>query len=154
MGLNIGDSIPNISIPDEADELFELNKFTGKQALIVYFYPKNFTPGCVKEACDFRDKYEDFKVLNAEVIGISSDSESSHRRFKSKYQLPFIFLSDIDKKARSAFGVKPALMGLIPGRETFVFNKNGKLIMQYNNLNAASHINKALEKLKTLQNEE
>ena len=154
MGLKIGDIIPDISIPDETGELFELNKFTGKQALIVYFYPKNFTPGCVKEACDFRDKYEDFKALNAEVIGISSDSESSHRRFKSKYQLPFIFLSDIDKKARTAFGVRPALMGLLPGRETFVFDKDAKLIMQYNNLNAASHTKKALEKLKTLYNGE
>ncbi len=154
MGLSIGDSIPAISIPDETGELFELNKFTGKQALIVYFYPKNFTPGCVKEACDFRDKYEEFKGLNAEVIGISSDSESSHRRFKSKYQLPFIFLSDKDKKARMAFGVKPALMGLLPGRETFVFDKSGTLIMQYNNISAASHTKKAFQKLKTLQNEE
>ncbi len=154
MGLSVGDSIPTISIPDETGELFELNKFTGKQALIVYFYPKNFTPGCVKEACDFRDKYEEFKGLNAEVIGISSDSESSHRRFKSTYQLAFIFLSDIDKKARMAFGVKPALMGLLPGRETFVFDKSGTLIMQYNNISVASHTKKALQKLKTLQNEE
>lgn len=104
MGLNIGDPIPEISIPDENGDLFELNKFTGKQALIVYFYPKNFTPGCIKEACDFRDKYEDFKALHAEVIGISSDSESSHRRFKSKYQLPFIFLSDVDKKPALPLG--------------------------------------------------
>ncbi|WP_010229543.1 peroxiredoxin [Gillisia marina] len=149
MDLKIGDKIPNISIPDESGQLFELNKFSGKKALVVYFYPKNFTPGCVKEACDFRDKYEDFKALNAEVIGISSDSEASHKRFKTKYKLPFIFLSDINKKARSAFGVKPSLMGLLPGRVTFVFDKGGKLIMQYNNLNAASHTKKALEKLKT-----
>lgn len=153
MSLKIGDPIPKVSIPDENGDLMELNKFKGKQALVVYFYPKNFTPGCVKEACDFRDKYEDFKALNAEVIGISSDSESSHKRFKSKYRLPFIFLADIDKKARTAFGVKPALMGLLPGRETFVFDKNGKLIMQYNNLNAAYHTTKALEKLKKLQDE-
>ncbi len=154
MGLKLGDSIPDISIPDEKGENFDLAKFTGKQALIVYFYPKNFTPGCVKEACDFRDNYEDFKALNAEVIGISSDSESSHRRFKSKYQLPFIFLSDSKKKARTAFGVKSSLLGLLPGRETFVFDREGKLIMKYNNLNAASHTRKALNKLKQLQDEE
>ncbi len=154
MGLKIGDRIPTISIPDESGELFELNKFSGKQALVVYFYPKNFTPGCVKEACEFRDTYEEFKELDTEVIGISSDSETSHKRFKSRYKLPFIFLSDKNKKARSAFGVKPTLLGLLPGRETFVFNKEGVLIMQYNNLNAASHTSKALKEIKKLQNEE
>jgi peroxiredoxin Q/BCP len=154
MGLKLGDRIPDISIPDENGKLFKLNKYIGKHPLVVYFYPKNFTPGCIKEACDFRDRYEDFKALNAEVIGISSDSESSHKRFKSRYKLPFIFLSDLDKKARNAFGVKPALLGLLPGRETFVFNKEGRLIMQYNNLNAASHTTKALKKIKSDQDEE
>ncbi len=154
MSLKIGDTIPDISISDENGELFKLNKFIDKHPLVVYFYPKNFTPGCIKEACEFRDNYEDFKALNAEVIGISSDSESSHKRFKSRYKLPFIFLSDLDKKARNAFGVKPALLGLLPGRETFVFNKEGALIMQYNNLNAAAHTTKALNKIKTLQDDE
>lgn len=153
MGLKIGDSIPNISLPNDKGEIFELRGFTGKQALIVYFYPKNFTPGCTKEACEFRDKYEEFKELHAEVIAISSDSESSHKRFKNKYQLPFIFLSDRDKKARDAFGVKPALMGLLPGRETFVFNKDGILILRYDNINAALHTSKALKEIKKLQNE-
>ncbi|TVZ25449.1 peroxiredoxin Q/BCP [Gillisia sp. Hel_I_86] len=153
MALKIGDKIPNISIPDETGELFALNKFSGKQALVVYFYPKNFTPGCTKEACEFRDKYEEFKAMDAEVIGISSDSEASHKRFKSKYQLPFIFLSDIEKKARNAFGVKPALLGLLPGRETFVFDKKGELIMQYNNFNAASHTTKAIKKIKMQKDE-
>lgn len=154
MGLELGDSIPNINIPDEKGKDFDLTKFSGKRALVVYFYPKNFTPGCVREACDFRDNYEDFKDLNAEVIGISADSESSHKRFKTKYQLPFIFLSDSKKKARNAFGVKSSLLGLLPGRETFVFDREGKLIMKYNNLNAASHTKRALIKLKQLQDEE
>lgn len=154
MGLHIGDIIPDISIPDENGELFKLNNFIGKHPLVVYFYPKNFTPGCIKEACDFRDKYEDFKALNAEVIGISSDSESSHKRFKSRYKLPFIFLSDLDNKARNAFGVKPAFLGLLPGRETFVFNKEGRLILQYNNLNASKHTTKALNIIKKDRDEE
>lgn len=153
MALELGDTIPDISLIGENGKAFKLNKFINIKSIVVYFYPKNFTPGCTKEACEFRDRYEDFKDLNTEVIAISSDSEESHTRFKAYYKLPFIFLSDKDKNARKTFGVKSSLFGLLPGRETFVFDKEGKLLMKYNNLNAAEHTAKAFEKIKLIQNE-
>lgn len=126
--MEIGDHIPAIELKDQNGENFDLKKFVGQKALVVYFYPKDFTPGCTKEACNFRDSYEDFKELGAEVIGVSSDSPKSHAKFAGKYELPYIFLSDKSKKARNAFGVKPNLLGLLPGRETFVFDKEGRLL--------------------------
>ncbi len=150
MAIKIGDKIPAVSLKDHNGKDFSLSSFTGTKALVIYFYPKNFTPGCTLQACDFRDRYEDFKDLDAEVIAISSDSEASHSRFVEKYNLPFIFLSDADKKARKAFGVKASLLGIVPGRETFVFDKQGILKMRYNNLNASQHTDKALEVVKKL----
>ena len=148
-----GDHIPHISLNDKEGNNFAIDQYTGEKPVVIYFYPKNFTPGCTKEACEFRDRYQDFKDLGAEVIAISSDSETSHSKFSKKYNLPFIFLSDLDKVARNAFGVEASLFGIIPGRETFVFDKNGYLQMRYNNLNASQHTVKALKKVKSLQNE-
>ncbi|MDR9457762.1 MAG: peroxiredoxin [Salegentibacter sp.] len=151
MGLKIGDQVPELSLKDEGDNEFSFRN-TDK-ALVVYFYPKDFTPGCTKEACGFRDSYEDFRDIGAEVIGVSSDSQESHSRFKAKHQLPFFLLSDPEKKARNAFGVKSNLLGLLPGRETFVFNKAGKLIFRFNSLNSSKHIDEALKALReNLQN--
>ena len=152
MILQPGDTLPSVSINDKDGKLFSLDSLKGK-ALVIYFYPKNFTPGCTTEACEFRDKYEDFKDLGAEVVAISSDTEASHRKFVDQYNLPFIFLSDPDKMARKAFGVKSSLLGIVPGRETFVFDKTGVLKMRYNNLSAAQHTTKALLALKEMENE-
>ncbi len=144
--MELGDKIPKISLPDKNGNEIELSEIS--RSLVVYFYPKDFTPGCTKEACSFRDAYEDFKSLGAEVVGISTDSGESHERFSKKYQLPFILLSDKDKKAQNSFGVKPALFGLLPGRETFVFGKEGELIYRFNSMSGAKHTTKALNALK------
>ncbi|MEH6408512.1 MAG: peroxiredoxin, partial [Leeuwenhoekiella sp.] len=120
---------------------------------VIYFYPKNFTPGCTKEACSFRDSYADFKALGADILGVSSDNTNSHARFADKYSLPFTMLSDPGGKIRKKFGVKSDLLGLIPGRETFIFDKQGKLVLRYNSLKAQSHITKAMEAVKNLNNE-
>lgn len=152
MVLQKGDNIPVISLTDKNGEDFQLDRFTGIKPVVVYFYPKNFTSGCTLQACEFRDKYQDFVNLGAEVIAISSDSEFSHQRFAVKFALPFIFLSDPEKKARKAFGVKQRLFGLIPGRETFVFDKNGTLVMQYSDLSAAHHAVNALEVVRKISN--
>ena len=146
MKLKIGDLIPNISL--KAQDGGMINFRTVETPFVVYFYPKDFTPGCTTEACSFRDSYEDFKDLGAEVYGVSSDSSKSHSKFSAKHQLPFVLLSDPDKKARRAFGVKPRMWGLVPGRETFVFDKEGKLIFRFNSLNGSSHTSEALEALK------
>ncbi|WP_372918738.1 peroxiredoxin [Salegentibacter sp.] len=146
MELNIGDKIPDVKLKNEKGEDFSFTEID--KAIVIYFYPKDFTPGCTKEACGFRDSYEDFRDLGAEVIGISSDSQESHSKFKTKHQLPFLLLSDPEKKARKAFGVKPNFLGLLPGRETFVFNREGKLIYKFNSINSGRHIEEALTALK------
>ncbi len=152
MALRIGDKVPDFITKNDKGEDFPSSKVIGQKPVVIYFYPKNFTPGCIKEACDFRDSYEDFKSLGAEVIGISSDSVKSHIRFKNRYQLPFIFLSDAKGKLRKLFGVKSELLGLLPGRETYVIDKEGVIQLKFNSLNASKHLNKAMTKVKELVN--
>lgn len=153
MSLKKGEFVPSVILKDQDKNAFDLASLKGKGPFVVYFYPKNFTRGCTKEACEFRDKYQDFKDLGAEVIAISSDSEASHLNFRNQYNLPFIFLSDKHKEARKAFRVQSSFMGLIPGRETFVFDKKGVLRMRYNSLDASQHMAKALQKLKIMNEE-
>ncbi len=150
MGLTIGDRVPHFIVKDDQGNDFDSSAIIGVKPVVIYFYPKNFTPGCTKEACDFRDSYADFKDLGAEVIGISSDSVKSHTRFKNKYRLPFVFLSDAGGKLRKLFGVKSELLGLLPGRETYVIDKEGVVQLKFNSLNASKHLGKALTKVKEL----
>ena len=145
MALQIGDKIPNFSAKDNNGNDFDSDSIIGKKPVVIYFYPKDNTPGCTAQACSFRDQYEDFKDLGAEVIGISSDSIASHEKFIKKYRLPFILLSDSDKKIRTLFGVKANLFGLLPGRVTYVADKNGIVQLVFDSVMASSHIPKALE---------
>ena len=147
MGLKIGDKLPNFKAKDTNGTLFDSQDYIGKQPLVIYFYPKDDTKVCTQQACSFRDSYQDFKDLGAEVIGISSDSPQSHIKFQSKYKLPFILLSDHDKKLRKLFGVENNLI-FIPGRETFVADKNGIIKLVFNSMSAKIHITKALQILK------
>jgi len=146
MSLKIGDVVPNFTLEDSDKNTFSIADILGKKPLVIYFYPKNNTPGCTKQACDFRDAYEDFKDLGAIVIGISSDSVKSHASFKSKYKLPFILLADVKGKVRKLFGVKNNLL-LLPGRETYVIDKSGKIIMVFNSINASEHMKRAFKAL-------
>ena len=150
MGLEIGDIMPNFKATNQHGELFDSADVIGKKPAVIYFYPKDFTPGCTKEACTFRDSYQDFKDAGAEVIGISGDSEKSHQKFAQKHQLPFILLSDGNGKIRKKLGVKKSLLGLVPGRETFVIDRNGVVQLKFNNLDATRHMEKALKKVKEL----
>jgi peroxiredoxin Q/BCP len=149
MALNIGDKIPSFTSIDSKGDSFDIIEYIGKP-LVIYFYPKDDTPGCTIQACTFRDKYEDFKALGAEVIGISSDSLKSHQKFASRYKLPFILLSDFDKKIRTQFGVPNDFLGLIPGRATYVIDKEGVVQLIFDSTSAKIHIEKALEILKTI----
>ena len=145
MALQVGDKIPNFSAKDNKGNDFDSNSIIGKKPVVIYFYPKDNTPGCTAQACSFRDQYEDFKDLGAEVIGISSDSVASHEKFIQKYKLPFILLSDSNKKIRHLFGVKANLFGLLPGRVTYVADKNGIIQLVFDSMMASSHIPKALK---------
>jgi peroxiredoxin Q/BCP len=150
-GLNVGEKAPDFELPDRNGNPVRLADFRGKKAVVLYFYPKDDTPGCTKESCAFRDSYEEFRDVGAEVIGVSSDSEESHRKFTEKYKLPFILLSDQGGKLRKAYKV-PASLGVLPGRVTFVIDKNGVVRHVFNSqLKPTQHIPEALATLRTLQ---
>lgn len=123
--LEVGDTIPQFSLLDQTGAEVNIADYLGKGPLVIYFYPKDDTPGCTKEACSFRDSYEAFTDEGAVVFGISSDSPEKHAKFAEKYRLPFTLLSDTAKSVRQAFGVKGDLFGLIPGRVTFIIDSNG-----------------------------
>jgi peroxiredoxin Q/BCP len=118
---------------------------------LLYFYPKDDTPGCTKEACSFRDSYEEFNDLGCEVIGVSSDSIEDHKKFAEKYHLSFNLLADTAKELRNAFGVPGNLFGLIPGRVTYIIDLQGKIRGVYNSqTNPLGHIEQALVLVKKL----
>ena len=150
MALKVGDVIPKFTAKDANGNDFDSQTILGQKPVVIYFYPKDDTSVCTTQACSFRDQYEDFSNLGAEVIGISSDSETSHQKFIKKYQLPFILLSDSNKKIRKLFGVPPDLLGLISGRATYVVDKNGIITMIFDSRAGLDHIPKALQAIKKL----
>ena len=150
MALQIGDKIPNFTAKDTNGNDFDSTTIVGQKPVVIYFYPKDNTPGCTAQACSFRDQYEDFKDLGAEVIGISGDTVASHEKFAKRYKLPFLLLSDNVGKLRKLFGVKTNLLGLIPGRVTYVADKTGTIQLIFDSIMATKHIPKALEFLKKL----
>jgi thioredoxin-dependent peroxiredoxin len=150
MALQIGDKIPSFSAKDNNDNLFYSHEIIGKKPVVLFFYPKDDSPGCTIQACSFRDQYQDFLDFGAEVIGISADSKASHEKFIEKYHLPFRLLSDTDKKIRTLFGVKTSLFGLIPGRVTYVIDQNGTVQMIFDSILASKHIPKALEMIRKI----
>ncbi len=148
--LKVGDGLPNFTLPSASGENVNIADFIGKQPLVIYFYPKDDTPGCTKESCAFRDSYEVFKEMGAEVIGISADSPQSHQNFASKYQLPFILLSDSKNEVRNLFGVPPTLF-ILPGRVTYVVDKEGIIRHIFDSqLDFNAHVQEALKTLKSL----
>lgn len=151
--IQIGDDCPVFKLKNQFGEEFDLANLLGNKTLVIYFYPKDDTPGCTKEACSFRDRFEEFKDLGCEVIGISSDSEQKHSEFAQKHRLPFILLSDEQKSVRKQFGVPGNLFGLIPGRVTYIIGKDKKVKGIFNSLlNPEGHIQHALELVKNLKN--
>ncbi len=146
--VNVGDQLPDATVIGESGPV-KLRDKIGK-TLVIYFYPKDETPGCTKEACSFRDAYEDFTAAGAEVIGISRDDGASHASFKQNHRLPFTLLSDADGKAGAAFGIKKTL-GFIPGRVTFVFDKRGVCRSRFESqIRLGKHVDDALALVKKL----
>ena len=151
MALKTGDKIPQFSLVDQNGKNFNINSLLTKKAIVIYFYPKDETAGCIKQACAFRDHYQDFKDAGAEVIGISSDSEDSHGSFADHHKLPFILLSDKDGFLRKEFGVPGDLLGLIPGRVTYIVDKQGTVKYIFNSqIRIEKHITESLRILKEL----
>lgn len=150
MAIAVGDKAPNFTLPSQSGTNITLSQFLGKSPVVVYFYPKDDTPGCTMEACQFRDEYQAFQDAGAVVIGISSDSVASHQQFADKHSLPFTLLSDVKNEARNAFGVPNALW-VMPGRVTYVIDKEGVVQRVFNNmLDAKAHVAEALKTIEGL----
>lgn len=148
VGVGVGERAPDFALADANGRTVTLSEFKGKKAVVLYFYPKDDTPGCTKEACTFRDSYEDFQAAGAEVIGVSSDSGESHRSFAARHGLPFTLLSDAGGAVRKKYGV-PATLGLLPGRVTFVIDRDGIVRHVFNSqLAAARHVSEALDAIR------
>ena len=150
--VEVGSTIPEFELTDQNGKLFSINSVLGKKNLVIYFYPKDDSPGCTREACSFRDQFEVFTEADAIIIGISGQSVQSHRKFAEKYRLNYILLSDEGNKVRKLFGVPTDFLGLLPGRVTYVADKTGKVIYIFDSQTQAErHVDEALKILKELK---
>ena len=150
MVLKVGSKIPDFSLADQSGKIRSIKELKGKP-FVLFFYPKDDTPGCTIEACGFRDKYDLFKVLGAEVWGISNGEASSHLDFAKKNNLPYPLLCDQNNLIRRKFGV-PKFLGLLEGRVTYVVDSQGILKHIFEDLlNGPAHIKEALKILKEIQ---
>ena len=149
MAISVGDKAPDFTLPKQDGTEVTLQGLLQKAAVVLYFYPMDDTRGCTVEACSFRDSYEDFKEAGAEVVGISSDSAGAHRAFADKHRLPFTLVSDEGGKVRKLYGVPGNMLGLVPGRVTYVIDAGGVVRHVFNSqLNPTKHVREALDVLK------
>lgn len=147
--IEIGDRLPHFRLLNQDGKSIAIAKYLGNP-LIIYFYPKDDTIGCTRQACSFRDEYLNFSNKGAVIFGISADSVQLHKKFSAKYNLPFDLLSDKDNKVRDRFGVPSDLFGLIPGRVTYITDCQGIVRHIYNNqMNSKKHIEESLRILKS-----
>lgn len=149
MSVDVGQPLANFSAPMTGEQIFELEKYKGK-TLLIYFYPKDNTPGCTQEGQDFRDHYDDFQSLNVEIFGVSRDSLRTHENFKAKHQFPFELISDKEEKLCQLFDVikEKKLYGKVHmgiERSTFIIDDNGILIQQWRKVKVKTHIDEVLE---------
>ncbi|MBR7826683.1 peroxiredoxin [Actinospica sp. MGRD01-02] len=152
-GIGVGDKAPDFTLPSASGEPVSLHDRIGENAVVLYFYPKDDTTGCTAEACAFRDSYESFTDLGADVIGVSSDSVERHEAFAGKHRLPFTLLSDAGGKVRKLYGV-PSTLVVLPGRVTYVIDRTGTVRHTFNSMmNFGAHVTEALEAVRRLQEE-
>jgi peroxiredoxin Q/BCP len=150
-GIGVGDKAPDFTLPSQSGEQVRLQDRIGQGVVVLYFYPKDETSGCTREACAFRDSHEVFTDAGAQVIGVSSDSVDKHAAFATHHKLPFTLLSDKSGKVRKEYGV-PATLGLIPGRVTYVIDRDGTVRHVFNSMtNINGHVQDALEVVRQLQ---
>jgi peroxiredoxin Q/BCP len=152
--VHIGDKAPDFTLPSQMGDTVTLSDYIGNKNVILYFYPKDETTGCTKEACAFRDIYQVFADLGAEVLGVSGQSVKSHKSFASHYGLPFLLLSDEGDKVRELYGV-PSTLGFIPGRVTYIIDKKGVVRHIFNSqYQPEKHVEEAKRLLDMLNGEE
>jgi len=144
---------PDFTLTSQSGEKVSLRGVRGRRSVVLFFYPKDDTPGCTKQACAFRDDFEQFGALDAEVLGISSDSVESHKGFAENNGLPFALLSDEGGKVRQLYGV-PNTLGLMPGRVTYVIDREGIVRRVFSSQLAVSrHVEEALAALENIEQE-
>jgi peroxiredoxin Q/BCP len=148
--VGVGDTAPDFTLPSQSGDQVRLRDIVERGPVVLYFYPKDETPGCTAEACGFRDSYEVFREAGAEVVGVSSDSASSHGRFAEKHRLPFTLLSDDGGRIRKRYGVRPTL-GILPGRVTYVIDGQGVVRHVFSSQTGVQrHVQEALDALKEI----
>lgn len=149
--LAVGDQAPDFVLPDQLNRPVHFADLLGKGAVVLFFYPKDYSAGCTAEVCAFRDSYESFMDTGAVVIGISADSTESHEGFVQRHHLPFILLSDSDGSIQQLYGVEKTF-GLFRGRVTYIIDKRGVVRHIFSSqLNIGKHIEDALEVVRLLQ---
>jgi peroxiredoxin Q/BCP len=150
--IEVGDPAPELTATTSDGQRFLLADYQGKQIVVIFFYPKDNSHICTQEACSFRDAYDDFVKLGAVVVGISSDSDESHRSFAAAQNLPYLLIADHDGALRQLFGV-PKSMLLLPGRVTYVIDLEGIVRLKFNSqLFGAQHVQEALQMVRKLTN--
>jgi peroxiredoxin Q/BCP len=150
--LQVGNVAPNFSLNDAKGKTHSLDDYRG-QYLVLYFYPKNDTPGCTKEACHFRDDMTQLEKLGAKVVGISVDDSKSHEKFAAKYNLPFALLADVDGKVAQSYHALTNLFVIkVAKRYTFLINPDGIISKIYTSVNVSNHSQQIIDDLKVLQN--
>ena len=148
--VSVGSKAPDFTLPSQSGEMVNVKDLLGNKPVVLFFYPKDDTPGCTRQACTFRDEYEEFGKLDAEVIGISSDSVDSHRSFARRHDLPFTLLSDEGGKVRRLYGVQKSF-GLFPGRVTYVIDEEGIVRHVFSSqLGVEKHVEEAIEVLESI----
>jgi len=146
----VGDPAPDFTLPSQSGDEIRLRDVWERGPVVLYFYPKDETPGCTTEACTFRDSYEVFKEAGAEVVGVSSDSVASHGSFATKHRLPFVLLADQGGRVRKRYGVR-ATLGILPGRVTYVIDRGGVVRHVFSSqLGVQRHVEEALAALKEI----
>ncbi len=153
MKVKVGDKAPDFTLTSQMGDKVTLSEYFGQKNIVLYFYPKDETKGCTREACEFRDSYDIFTSLGAEVLGVSSDTLESHKSFATHHGLPFLLLGDEKSKVRKLYGV-PSTIGIIPGRVTYIIDKKGVVRHIFNSqFQPEKHIQEALKILKELEKE-
>ena len=148
MALSVGDFAPDFTLPSTSGSTFGLSKEGQGKPCILYFYPKDFTPGCTKEACSFRDNIQDFAEYDIDVYGISTDSIPKHQEFKAKYKLPFELLADVEGKVSKAYDAKMPFMN-VSKRVTYLLDAEHRIVAVYSDMfGAEKHIQKMIKKVK------
>lgn len=144
--LKVGDKIPDFSLPDQDGKMFKVSEYLGNKQLVIFFYPQDGSLSCTREACYFRDLMDVFEESGAEIIGISGQSVESHRNFALLNNLKYKLLSDSKNEVRKLFGVPSLIFGLIPGRVTYVTDREGKIVFIFNSqIEIQKHADEALK---------